>query len=211
MSAATPSIIASLNGRKIVAVLRAGSADAYRPVVAALVESGVEAIELTLTTPGTLEALPELVEQFPGALLGVGTVRTAEQASSAAAGGAKFVVAPNLNESVVAAAHAAGVPALPGVMTPSEVARALEAGCDAVKVFPAQTLGAGYYKHLQGPFPGLQAIPSGGVGLAEARAWLAAGAPAVSVGGPLLGDVFKGGSVDALRQRTAEFVAALNA
>ena len=68
-----------------------------------------------------------------------------------------------------------------------------------VKIFPAQTVGAGYLKHLRGPFPELQAVPSGGVDLDASRQWLAAGASAVSIGGPLLGDALKGGDLSALR------------
>ena len=89
----------------------------------------------------------------------------------------------------------------PGGLTPTELAAGWDAGATAVKIFPAQTVGAGYLKHLRGPFPDLQAVPSGGVDLDASREWLAAGAVAVSIGGPLLGDALKGGDLPALRDR----------
>ena len=70
-----------------------------------------------------------------------------------------------------------------------------------MKIFPAQTVGAGYLKHLRGLFPDLQTVPSGGVDLDATRAWLGAGAVAVSLGGPLLGDALNGGDLQSLRQR----------
>jgi 2-dehydro-3-deoxyphosphogluconate aldolase / (4S)-4-hydroxy-2-oxoglutarate aldolase len=89
----------------------------------------------------------------------------------------------------------------PGGLTPTELAAGWNAGATAVKIFPAQTVGAGYLKHLRGPFPDLQAVPSGGVDLHAAGEWLNAGAVAVSIGGPLLGDALKGGDLGALRDR----------
>jgi 2-dehydro-3-deoxyphosphogluconate aldolase/(4S)-4-hydroxy-2-oxoglutarate aldolase len=86
-------------------------------------------------------------------------------------------------------------------MTPTELAAGWNAGATAVKIFPAQTVGAAYLKHLRGPFPDLEGIPSGGVDLNATREWLDAGAAAVSIGGPLLGDALKSGDLTALRDR----------
>lgn len=199
-----------LGGRQIIAVLRGKDSSQYEGVIETLIESGVNGIELTMTTPGTLEALPELKERFADtACIGVGTVVSAEDARSAIAQDAQYIVAPNLNAEVVSVAIDAEIPVLPGVLTPTEVQRALDLGVRTVKIFPAQTVGAEYLKHLSGPFPGLQAIPSGGVGLEAAREWLRAGAPAVSVGGPLLGDVFSTGDLSRLAATASEFVRAL--
>lgn len=107
----------------------------------------------------------------------------------------------------LAQATDAGVPIVPGGMTPTELFASWSAGASAVKVFPAGQVGPGYLKDLRGPFPDLVAVPSGGVDLAGAEAWLRAGAVAVSVGGPLLGDAFAGGDLSALRERAAAFVA----
>lgn len=197
----------TLHNSTVIAVLRAPRAEDYQPVIETLIDTGVTAIELTLTTPGTLEVIDALQSRFADrAALGVGTVLTTDDAQVAIDAGARFIIAPNFNKQIVELSLAHEVPAIPGALTPTEVAAALVAGVPAVKIFPAQTVGAAYLKHLHGPFPGLQAIPSGGVDLEEAQAWLAAGSPAVSVGGPLLGDVFQTHDLDALRDRAHKFV-----
>ncbi|MCF2587057.1 bifunctional 4-hydroxy-2-oxoglutarate aldolase/2-dehydro-3-deoxy-phosphogluconate aldolase [Brevibacterium sp. UCMA 11752] len=196
-----------LGGRKIIAVLRGRDSSQYEGVIETLIDSGVNGIELTMTTPGTLDALPALQKRFADdACIGVGTVVKEEAARKAIDMGAEYLVAPNLKSDVVSVAVDAAVPMLPGVLTPSEVQQALDLGVQTVKIFPAQTVGAGYLKHLRGPFPELQAIPSGGVDLDTARAWLSAGAPAVSVGGPLLGDVFSTGDLAGLGRTASAFV-----
>jgi 2-dehydro-3-deoxyphosphogluconate aldolase/(4S)-4-hydroxy-2-oxoglutarate aldolase len=201
-----------LEGRKIIAVLRGKDAAKYHDVIATLVRAGVNGIELTLTTPGTLDALEALRARFgESARIGVGTVLDAKSAREAIDRGAEYIVAPNLNPEVIGVAVESDTPVLPGVLTPTEVQTALDLGASTVKIFPAQTVGADYLKHLRGPFPNLQAVPSGGVGLEAARAWLSAGASAVSVGGPLLGNVFKTGDVDELRSTATDFVKKLEA
>lgn len=196
-----------LGDSPIIAVLRAPDAKDYFPVVETLIDNGVSTIELTLTTPRTLELLPDLLNQFQdSAHIGVGTVLNKQDAETALQAGSKFIISPNFDEGVL---EAAGKRYIPGVLTPTEVAKAISSGCQAVKIFPAQTVGAAYLKHLRGPYPGLQAIPSGGVDLEQAKEWMKAGSPAVSVGGPLLGDVFKSNDLDGLAERTRSFVAAL--
>ena len=106
-----------------------------------------------------------------------------------------------MNLPVIKLAVERQVAVFPGGLTPTELAAGWNAGATAVKIFPAQTVGAGYLKHLRGPFPDLEAIPSGGVDLDATREWLEAGAVAVSIGGPLLGDALKGGDLGALRNR----------
>jgi 2-dehydro-3-deoxyphosphogluconate aldolase / (4S)-4-hydroxy-2-oxoglutarate aldolase len=113
----------------------------------------------------------------------------------------KYLVTPTMNLAVVRLAVERQVPIFPGGLSPTELAAGWDAGATAVKIFPAQTVGAGYLKHLRGPFPDLEAIPSGGVDLDATREWLDAGAAAVSIGGPLLGDSLKGGDLSALRER----------
>src|SRR5699024_1083389 len=98
------------------------------------------------------------------------------------------------------------IPIVPGGLTPSELHAGWSAGAAAVKVFPASAVGPGYVKDLRGPFPGIRVIPSGGVDLEAAAAWLPAGADAGSVGGPLVGDALTGGSLEALADRAAQFV-----
>ncbi|UEJ81589.1 bifunctional 4-hydroxy-2-oxoglutarate aldolase/2-dehydro-3-deoxy-phosphogluconate aldolase [Brachybacterium halotolerans subsp. kimchii] len=192
---------------RLVVVMRGREASQYPQVIDTLAEAGVRSFELTLTTPGTLDALPGLVERFGAeADLGVGTITTPEEARRAADGGAAYLVTPVTDPAVIAASIGAGTPIVPGGLTPTELFTSWRAGASAVKVFPAGTVGPGYVKDLHGPFPDLRVIPSGGVDLAAARAWLDAGADAVSVGGPLLGDAFRGGDLGALADRAREFV-----
>lgn len=195
---------------KIIAVLRANDASDYREVMEVLISEGITALELTLTTPNTLDELPKLVEYFgKDASVGVGTVLSKRDAQRAFEGAAKFLVSPNVEEEVVRFAVQKGIPMYAGALTPTEVQRAISLGASAVKVFPAQTVGAEYLSHLKGPFPELKAIPSGGIDLDGAREWLRRGAFAVSVGGPLIGSVFEDHDLNALRVKARDFVSAI--
>lgn len=191
----------SLLSTGVVAVLRTDSSERYAPVVRALAGAGVRSIELTLTTPGTLEALPRLSDAIPDAELGVGTVRNAADAEAAIRAGAQFLVTPMLAVDAAIVARSAGIPIFMGALTPSEVAEAWDSGATAVKIFPASTVGAGYARHLSGPLPEVELIPSGGVTIEDCRSWMQAGALAVSIGGPLLGDAFDGGDLEDLKVR----------
>ncbi|GAA2444901.1 hypothetical protein GCM10010433_52920 [Streptomyces pulveraceus] len=180
-----------------VAVLRAPSADRYRPAVDALVAGGVREIELTLTTPGTLDVVSRLRADVGGiARVGVGTVTDGVLARAALDAGTRFLVTPGYavprcsghrprGGGAGARARRAGHH---GRAHAHQVMTATASGADLVKIFPASAVGAEYQGQLRGPFPDLRAVPSGGIGAAEARAWLAAGAAAVSMGGPLIGD-----------------------
>ncbi|KMS87724.1 bifunctional 4-hydroxy-2-oxoglutarate aldolase/2-dehydro-3-deoxy-phosphogluconate aldolase [Prauserella rugosa] len=192
---------------RLVVVVRAARAEDYPPVLDTMVEAGVRSVELTLTTPGTFEALPGLLERYGDtADIGVGTVTRPDEVDAAADRRAHYLVTPVSDPAVVDRALERGIPIVPGGLTPTELGSTWVRGVPAVKVFPAGQVGPGYLKDLRGPFPDLQAIPSGGVDLESARAWLAAGAAAISVGGPLLGDALRGGDRAALAERTRRFV-----
>jgi len=193
----------------VVAVLRADDATAYAPVCAVLAAAGVRALELTLTTPGTIDALPELAAALPDACFGVGTVLDAEDARRAVEAGARFLVTPGAYLDVVAVAREAGIPVIAGALTPTEVSAVWAAGASAVKIFPASAVGDSYLTQLRGPFPDLPAMPSGGVGLDDIAGWIAAGAVGVSLGGPLLGDALRGGDPAELGARARRAVEAV--
>jgi 2-dehydro-3-deoxyphosphogluconate aldolase/(4S)-4-hydroxy-2-oxoglutarate aldolase len=190
---------------KLVVVARASAASDYAPVLAALAEAGVQSVELTLTTPGTFDAFADLRASFDGDL-GIGTVTNLAQLERAIEVGADYVVTPITSPVLVERAVEAGMPIVPGGLTPTELFASWSAGASAVKVFPAGQVGPGYLKDLRGPFPAIAVVPSGGVDADSAAAWLAAGAVAVSVGGPLLGDAFRGGDLGELRERAERFV-----
>jgi 2-dehydro-3-deoxyphosphogluconate aldolase / (4S)-4-hydroxy-2-oxoglutarate aldolase len=206
-----PPLSDRLTSSKVIAVLRAPHVAALPPVCDVLVEEGILSLELTLTTPGMLDALPELVYRYLDAAdVGVGTILTQSEAHRAMDSGAQYLVTPTMNLPVINLAVERQIAIFPGGLTPTELAAGWNAGATAVKIFPAQTVGAGYLKHLRGPFPDLEAIPSGGVDLEAAREWLDAGAAAVSIGGPLLGDALRGGDQSALRERCRAVRAVIN-
>lgn len=199
---------AMLRETPIIAVLRAKDAADYAPVVDTLATSGIRSIELTLSTPNTIELLPGLVARAGSRVeIGVGTITDVDQAQRAIDAGAAYLVTPVVNTDVIALAIRNRLPVYPGGLTPTELHSAWQAGATAVKIFPAETVGAHYGKHLRGPFPDLRFVPSGGVALDEVAAWLSAGATAVSLGGPLIGDALSGGSLEALAERAARVVA----
>ncbi len=195
---------------RIVAVLRADHPGSYDAVAECLVANGIRSIELTLTTPGTLDHLPHLLRELgKDAEFGIGTVTDVAQAERAIEAGAHYLVTPLTDPAIIAAATAAGCPIFPGALTPTEVHAAWAAGASAVKIFPAQTVGPAYGSHLRGPFPDLQFLPSGGVRLEDIAPWLSNGALAVSLGGPLIGDALRGGSLEALAGRARAAVEAV--
>ncbi|HEX2247304.1 MAG TPA: bifunctional 4-hydroxy-2-oxoglutarate aldolase/2-dehydro-3-deoxy-phosphogluconate aldolase, partial [Arthrobacter sp.] len=171
-------------------------------VIEALIGGGVRSIELTLSTDGVFEQLPALAASFgTDAEIGVGTITDVAEAQQAMDQGAQYLVTPAMNLDVVEAAVRRGVQVFPGGLTPTELLSGWKAGATAVKLFPASTVGPGYIGQLRGPFPDIQIIPSGGVGIEDAPAWIAAGALAVSLGGPLLKDAFDGGDLTQLTER----------
>lgn len=130
----------------------------------ALQAGGVEVLEVTLRTERALDALAAIRQAFPQLLVGAGTLIHSAQFAEARDAGAQFAVSPGLTERLAAAAEGAGLPYLPGVMTPSEVLQALEYGYRSLKLFPANGNGSiKLLKTLKGPFTGIRFCPTGGV------------------------------------------------
>ncbi|KAA1420467.1 bifunctional 4-hydroxy-2-oxoglutarate aldolase/2-dehydro-3-deoxy-phosphogluconate aldolase [Mumia zhuanghuii] len=196
---------------RIVAVLRARRGEHVVSAAETLAENGVVSVEVTLGTPGALEAVETLRERLPrGCDVGVGTVLTRDDALRAADVGVDYAITPTVVPEVVETFRDAGVPVIPGALTPTEISLAWELGASAVKVFPASLVGVSYVGQLQGPLPHVALIPSGGVAIADARSWLDAGCVAVSLGGPLLGDALDGGDLEALGARARTLVSAVS-
>ena len=211
MSGQVEGFLEQLAAVPVVAILRAADAGRFLQVGRVLYEAGVRAVEVTLTSAGALEAFGRLREELPGdALLGVGTVRSVADAEAAVGAGAAYLVAPDFRPEVVAWAVERGVPAVPGALTPTEIAAAWAAGATAVKLFPVSAAGGpAYLTAVRAPLPEVPLVPTGGVGLGDIGAYLAAGAAAVGIGGPLLGDAGDpGGDLDALAGRARRAVAA---
>ncbi|MEU0244905.1 bifunctional 4-hydroxy-2-oxoglutarate aldolase/2-dehydro-3-deoxy-phosphogluconate aldolase [Streptomyces sp. NPDC006235] len=153
------------------------------PLARALVAGGLPAIEVTLRTPAALEAIRRIAGQVPEAVVGAGTVITAEQVADTVAAGARFLVSPGWTDVLLEAMRGSGVPFLPGVSTTSEVVALLERGVREMKFFPAEAAGGtAYLKSLAGPLPQARFCPTGGIGPASAPDYL--GLPNVAcVGG----------------------------
>jgi 2-dehydro-3-deoxyphosphogluconate aldolase / (4S)-4-hydroxy-2-oxoglutarate aldolase len=194
-----------LTRSRLVAIVRGTDADAAEAATVALFEEGITIVEVALTTPDALGVIARVRAMMPkGALLGAGTVLTPADVDAVRAAGADFIVTPAVAPSVEAAA-AHGMPVCAGAFTPTEAHLARLMGATVVKLFPASSAGPGHLRALRDPFPDLPLMAVGGVGLEQAGAYLDAGAVAVGVGGPLLGDAAAGGSLLALRDRARGF------
>jgi 2-dehydro-3-deoxyphosphogluconate aldolase/(4S)-4-hydroxy-2-oxoglutarate aldolase len=200
-------VSASVARSGIVAILRAKTADSFAAVADVLVGAGVTALEVTLTSRGAIDALAGLRRQLPGSVaVGAGTVLTADEAKASVDAGAEFLVSPVLDPGLVAASS---VPFYPGAFTPTEIYGAMRAGAPVVKVFPAGGLGPAYLKDVRGPLPDARIMPTGGIKIEDVADWLAAGAVAVGLGSPLIGDAASGGDLRKLAERARQAVNAV--
>jgi len=171
----------------VVGIIRLQDPSAVRGVVDALAKGGVKALEVTMTVPRAIELIAEIAPTLPdGFLFGAGTVLDADTAHRAARAGAQFIVSPVLRREVIDAAHEDGIPVMPGCFTPTEILQAWDWGSDIVKVFPATSVGPGYFKDVRGPLPHVKMMPTGGVSIDNVGDWLKAGAVAVGVGSALM-------------------------
>ena len=197
----------------VVAVIRADSATQLVDVCRALAEGGVRACEITLTTPGAIEAIAAAAQQLgDAALIGAGSVTDAKTAEAVIAAGARFVFSPIFNPAVIATTHKHDCVAVPGALTPTEILAAWNAGADLVKVFPANHFGPQYFRDVHGPLPQVKLTPTGGVDLTTAGDWIKAGAAAIGVGSALVKKDFlvnkRWDDLSALARQYVEAVAA---
>ena len=173
----------------IIAIVRASSASIDQLLAAAdaIKAGGVNAIEVTLTTPGALNAIGEARRRYgPDVLFGAGSVLDAESARSAILAGAQFIVCPTLNVKLIELCKRYAVPVMPGAFTPTEILTAWEAGADWVKVFPVTAGGSGYLKAVKGPLPQVRLAAVGGVNLSNTAEIIKAGAEVVGIGNQLI-------------------------
>lgn len=181
------SVLATLADHVVIPVIREADAGRARGVVRALREGGFRVFEITMSVPGAVDLIEELA-QDADLTVGVGTVLTADDAKRAVAAGARFVVSPALVSSVADVTRTTGAAAVLGAVTPTEVLAARSAGADAVKIFPADSVGGPrHLRALRSVFPTIPLIPTGGVDLDNLSAYLAAGAHSVGVGSALSG------------------------
>ena len=171
----------------IVAIIRSDDGSRLADVAEALVAGGVEVMEVTFTVPKAHRVLEQVADRLGDKiLLGAGTVLDTETARIAMLAGAEFIVSPAVNLEVIRCCRRYDKLIFPGALTPTEVLSAWEAGADVVKIFPSEVTGPGYLKALAGPLPQIRLMPTGGVNLETAAAFLRSGACALGVGGSLV-------------------------
>jgi 2-dehydro-3-deoxyphosphogluconate aldolase/(4S)-4-hydroxy-2-oxoglutarate aldolase len=204
-------VLEALLAAKIVAVVRMKDAARLAGTAAALRRGGVTAIEITMTVPGAVDIIREMARaKTPGALIGAGTVLDEGTATEVIAAGADFVVSPITDLDMIRACREAGVVVAPGAFTPTEIVAAWRAGADIVKIFPATSLGPQFVRDLRGPLPQIRLMPTGGVTVENARAFLAAGAACVGIGTALVdAKAVEAGDWDGLAARARRLVDAI--
>jgi 2-dehydro-3-deoxyphosphogluconate aldolase / (4S)-4-hydroxy-2-oxoglutarate aldolase len=188
MSARADEVYERIERERLIAILRPSEGYDASAVLAALVDAGVHCVEISLATNQGRRQLPDAAERLGGRmLLGAGTVRSVADADYARAAGARYLVSPGYDRTVAEWAAAAGLPHLPGVLTPTELDRALRTGARLVKLFPAGRLGPAYVRDLLAAFPAARLVATGAIDATSAPQFLAAGAVAVALGSALTG------------------------
>lgn len=193
----------------IIPVVRAASTDIARRAVAAILKGGISVLEITMTVPGAVRMIEALSAEIdPEVIIGAGTVLDPQTAQACIEAGAQFIVSPALNLETIALCGQQGILVMPGALTPTEVVTAWSAGADFVKVFPAGAVGgASYIKALKAPLPQVKLVPTGGVSLQTAAAFIKAGAEALGVGGDLVDvQVLREGRDELVTERARLFV-----
>jgi 2-dehydro-3-deoxyphosphogluconate aldolase / (4S)-4-hydroxy-2-oxoglutarate aldolase len=194
----------------IVPVVRCATSREAHLVAEAVSKGGIPIVEITMTVPGAIEVIRDLVKSAGSQLLvGAGTVLNPEAARRCLDAGAEFLVSPGLNLKTVELAVREEKLIMAGALTPTEVITAWEAGSDFVKIFPCgQVGGAKYIRALKAPLPQVPLVPTGGVNLSTAAEFLEAGAAALGVGGELvLSEALKSGNTAIITETARKFLA----
>lgn len=207
----TPQQFVEYFGReKASAILRTNDQDKAALAMEAAIRGGFRIIEFTLSIPGVFDLVREF-SQREGLTVGTGTVLDEVEARHSVAAGARFLVSPVVDERVIDVARELGVASMPGTHTPTEMLRALRAGADLCKLFPAPGGGPSYVRSVLGPLPQLKIVPTNGVDEHNAGEWLAAGAHAVGFVATLFApEDMAAGRWDAIEARAARCLAAVN-
>jgi 2-dehydro-3-deoxyphosphogluconate aldolase/(4S)-4-hydroxy-2-oxoglutarate aldolase len=180
-------ILSHITSTGVVAVIRMKDTRRLARVIEAVRLGGVKSIEITMTVPGAVDIIRDLVKSVPNEVrIGAGTVVDRDTAIAVIDAGAQFVVGPVLDLQIVKVCAERDRVVMPGCFSPTEIHTAWRAGADIVKVFPATSLGPKYFKDIRGPFPDIRLMPTGGVTIDNVGEWIAAGAVAVGIGSDLL-------------------------
>lgn len=196
----------------VIPVVRAASAEEAVAVAEAIGEGGILVLEITMTVPGAVTVIAELNKRYGDqVLVGAGTVLDPEAAGNCIKAGAQFVVSPALNLKTIELCNREGIVIFPGALTPTEVVTAWQAGADAVKVFPCSAVGGPkYLRALKAPLPQIRLVPTGGVSLATAKDFIAAGAWALGVGADLVNtEAIRSGDRESVITAARAYIAAI--
>lgn len=206
-------ILEKVKALGVLAVIRGPSPELTVKMVQALVEGGVTGIEITYSTPNAEEVVRTLASRFSDQiLLGMGTLTKPEQADCAKDAGARFLVSPVCEPSLVKSMIATGLLTMAGAFTPTEVLQVYNLGTDMVKIFPGSLGGPAYVKALKGPFPYIPMMPTGGVSASNVADWFKAGVVAVGAGSELCPpQLAKDGRFAEITKLATEFVRVVNA
>ncbi len=201
-------VIQTIKEIGVIPVVRASSEEEAISVVEAIKAGGLPVLEITMTVPGAVHVIEELVRRFADAIVGAGTVLDPETARACILAGAQFIVSPALNLETIACCRELDIAVMPGALSPSEIVQAWSAGADLVKVFPAGAMGgASYIKSLKAPLPQIELVPTGGVTLANAHGFIEAGAAAVGVGTDLVDTgAIRSGQPEKITQAARAFI-----
>ncbi|MHA2163310.1 MAG: bifunctional 4-hydroxy-2-oxoglutarate aldolase/2-dehydro-3-deoxy-phosphogluconate aldolase [Candidatus Thorarchaeota archaeon] len=193
----------------LIPIIRVDSSETCMEVVEAFLAGGVNIIEITFSVPGAIDIVKELSKKMgDDVLIGTGTVLDGETARKAINAGAEFVVSPGYSKDLIEACKELSKPCIPGALTPTEILEAYSLGADAVKVFPCGTVGgASYIKAVRAPLPHIPLVPTGGVNLETAGAFLDAGAFALGVGGAITDKkAIRDGRYDVITNNVVKFL-----
>jgi 2-dehydro-3-deoxyphosphogluconate aldolase/(4S)-4-hydroxy-2-oxoglutarate aldolase len=171
-----------------IVIMRRLNPDLTLSVVDAIVEGGIDILEITLDSPSALETITSLRKRTgEHALVGAGTVCHQEDAIRAIDAGAQFIVAPNTNPEVISWCNQVDVLAIPGALTPTEITNAVDLGASLVKIFPARAVGPNYIADVLAPLSRLKLVPTGGISLDNAGDYIKSGGFAIGIGSSLVG------------------------
>jgi 2-dehydro-3-deoxyphosphogluconate aldolase/(4S)-4-hydroxy-2-oxoglutarate aldolase len=195
----------------VVAIIRADSSEQLIDAARALIDGGVSAIEITMTTPNALKVIADVRRVFGDKVLaGVGSVLDVQTARAALDAGAEYVVTPVLRPDVIAFCKSVSKPIFSGSYTPTEAQTSHELGADFVKIFPADGLGPKYIQAIRGPLPHLKIVPTGGVDVNTAGDFIKAGCVAVAAGSSLVSkEILKNKDWAKLTDLASQFIAAV--
>lgn len=180
-------VIEKIKKAKIIPVIRTASAEQAKPIIKALIEGGIDVLEITMTIPNGVKLIAELTEEYQtDALIGAGTVLDEETAQKCAEAGAKFIVSPLTDLKTISFCNGQEIVVMPGAITPTEIYNAWKAGADVVKIFPVNSAGGvSFLRSVKAVFPNIEIVPTGGINLENAASYLEAGALAVGMGSEL--------------------------